>query len=251
MSSESSRESIDKISGPEIVETANVILFDVDGILVNSGESATTELKDLLVRKFGQQVDRNFYTHQIAKYGQLSEWGLARGLSSEEAGNLERTVWDRVGVLKRSPQIDGAAEMLNWFIDDAKKKVKSHTSRPPELEKITRDLLKSMANGREIKLYIRGKGQEQIRHQFKAFNAVAQAMNYGRVLTLEDLPDHAGNILELADRYHQDVWVGLLPYANIPVPYELLGHPRLICIERRSNDQSIRRGLSYFKGEPI
>ena len=250
MSPEMSRESI-KISGPELVDKTNVVLSDIDGVLSFTAKVSVEKLKNILLKRFGETVDLDFDVPQIKNYGQTSKWALERGFSESEAGSLEQELWDSIDTLERAEPIDGAAELLMWLRDDKRKIVKAHTSRPPEAREVTEVFLEKLVGSKGIPLSIRSIGEGD-RHMFKAINATNEAAKYGRVLAVEDIPSHAFNILDFADKYKQDVWVLLVPFAKLSVPDEVLSHPRLISIERRSDtDQSIRRALKYLKGEPV
>lgn len=251
MTIEGSRESI-KVSGPELLEKAKEVLSDVDGILYHPHKEAVSGLKRRLVQRFGKGVDLNFSHSQIARYRHLSEWAEERGFSPEEALEFENTLWDSRQVLENGEAIDGAQELILWLIKEKQKKVKAHTSRPPETAEITKDFLKKVSKSKEEKIPLSIRWNKDMdRHMFKAISATAEAANYGRILVLEDMSSHALNILTYADHYDADVWVLLVPYGMAPVPMEVLAHPRLICIERKSEDQGIRRVHRYLKGEPI
>ena len=243
------RESI-KVSGPELVDKSNVVISDIDGVLSLTAKISVEKLKRMLQEKFGPTVDLNFEVSQIEEYGQTTKWALERGFGKSEAGLLEQELWDSVDTLSRAGPVDGATELLMWLRNERKKIVKAHTSRPPEAREITENFLKNLT-GDDMPLSIRSSSDED-RHMFKAINATNEAARYGRVLALEDIPSHASNILQYADSNGQDVWVLLTPFAKLSVPMEVLSHPRLVCIERRSDsNQSIHRVLSYLKGEPI
>lgn len=243
-----SRESI-KVSGPELIDKSDVLLFDVDGVLSFTAKISVDKLKNFLVQRLGRDVNLDFNVAQIEEYGQMTKWALERNFKEDEAGTLEGELWDSIDTLSRAEPTDGARELLSWLVDEKKKSVKAHTSRPCMAKNITEEFLYKVSGGRGLPLSIR-LSDDADRHMFKAINATNEAAKYGRVLAFEDIPSHASNILNFADKQHQDVWVLLMPFARLPVSSELLSHPRLICVERKSEEiQSIRRIHKYLKGE--
>lgn len=249
MSVEYGRDSL-KVSGPELLDGVDLILFDLDGIIFHPHKTVVSELKKILVNEFGSEVDLNFSESQIAMYDHLSIWAKERGMDHQRAYALERTLWDNPELLTRCELIDGAKDLVDWLIDEKRKLVMAHTSRPSEelIARTTKKALEQVRPGLRVAMRV---NNDSDRHMFKAKNAISRSIDYGRILAIEDMSSHAQNILTLADSYAMDIWVLLIPYGLSPVPQELLAHPRLISIERKSEDQGIRRAISYLKGEPI
>jgi len=237
-----------KITGPELLAKVNLVIFDLDGIIFHSGKVAVADLKNRLITEVGSGVDLNFTEADIENFGQLAMWAEKRGYPKEKLNGLEMALWDSVQNLSRAEAIEGAKDLVQSVAGSTK--IEFHTSRPVGAKTLTVKMLVEKFEVDSSLLAIRGNENED-RSLFKPKNAAKKAKRHGPVLVVEDIPDNARKILEYADKERVEVWSLLIPYAKIDVPDDLLMHPRLVCLRRNSESQSVERAVRYLKGEPI
>ncbi len=240
----------EEIDGPRLLQGVNLVLFDLDQVVVESAAEVVEELKEILVEKLGDDVDLDFSASEITGPGQAIIWALDRGYPGESVKSLDKRVWG-IDILQRADPIQGAIEIINWLTGVLKKEVGFHTSRPFYAERKTQDWLASRISNFSNDLLAIRKNDEEEKHVFKARNAVNKAKKHGAVLVIEDSPDHARRILELADEEGVEIWVILVPYAKVPVDEDLREHEQLIVLDRNLETQDLWVVYEFLTGEEM
>lgn len=239
----------EKIDGPRLLQEVNLVLFDLDQVVAHSAVKAIEELKKILVEKLGDDVDLDFSASEITGFGQATIWALDRGYPRESVESLEEGVWG-IDILQKADPIQGAIEIINWLTGVLKKEVGFHTSRSFDAKQMTQNWLASrISNFSNDLLEIRDRNDKREKHVFKAHNAVNKAKERGAVLAIEDSPDHARRILELADEEGVEIWVILVPYAKVPVDEDLREHEQLIVLDRNPETPDLWVVYEFLTGE--